>query len=719
MLLYPYRVSYAESTQGRMLPESSSSATSVKEASTEQSTNLGEVVVQRKKLSSKSIAKRTLAREPSSTSIVDQKDVERGRVGTNADVLAYQPGVTAQSVGGNDALRISIRGSGLNAGTGYFREGITFLFDGLPVTGPGGTPFELFEPQGLQYTEVLRGAIGGLKYGGLNLGGAINYVTKTGYESTPIEARYEGGSFGYHKMLLGSGGVIGSADYYVSAVGSLRQGFQQHTEAKSGRFIGNFGYKFLEGVDTRFYFRYAFTDFQFNPSGISLNQVLSDPTQPNMGDLQRDFSRRHPGSIWLGNKTSIKIDQESKLDIGWVYHNYPITILGWDGGPNTVIGHHWFFEDITGLFRYSRSGRIFEKQSNSSIGFLTTTEIGDSGFDAFTIKTLTPTTLLKTRFDGSANHSLFANNDIEILPGFWTSTGLQLAWIDRKSRYIYPPSKVLAFDKHYFGVSMRIGARYEITPDVLLYINFSRAVEPVDSWKYGTIPGFSNFQGFRDFKLQAANTFEIGTRGRVGIFDWTLALYRSWIQHELLTRRDPASPTTVDWFNATPTIHQGIELALTTQLWREANSERQTNTEQSPGLLFRQAYTLNDFFYRHDPDFGSNQLPGLPTHFYQGELFYIHSSGAYAAFSAQISSSYHADFANTLNVPAYTLFGIKIGYQLPKRGIDLFLDFRNLTDEKYVASTYPLFNMLGDRNAPTFQPGDGFGVFGGIAYQYH
>ena len=52
-------------------------------------------------------------------------------------------------------------------------------FDGLPLTGAGGTPYELFEPLGLEYTEVLRGG-NAFDYGSVALGGAINYVTKSG-----------------------------------------------------------------------------------------------------------------------------------------------------------------------------------------------------------------------------------------------------------------------------------------------------------------------------------------------------------------------------------------------------------------------------------------------------------------------------------------------------------------------------------------------------------
>jgi iron complex outermembrane receptor protein len=162
-----------------------------------------------------------LATIPGGTSIVRSQKVEESRTATIADVLNLQPGVFAQSAGGNDALRISIRGSGVDRGTGFFRTGILFTFDGLPITGPSGTPFEYFDPLGLQYTEILRGT-NAFETGSLNLGGAINYVSNTGYTASPFEGRFEAGSFGYYRGQLSSGYVAGPFDYYVSIDGSTR-----------------------------------------------------------------------------------------------------------------------------------------------------------------------------------------------------------------------------------------------------------------------------------------------------------------------------------------------------------------------------------------------------------------------------------------------------------------------------------------------------------------
>ena len=46
--------------------------------------------------------------------------------------------------------------------------------------------------------------------------------------------------------------------------------------------------------------------------------------------------------------------------------------------------------------------------------------------------------------------------------------------------------------------------------------------------------------------------------------------------------------------NATPTIHQGVELSLDTPLHESRYGE----------LRLQQAYTLSDFQYKNDPSFG-------------------------------------------------------------------------------------------------------------------
>ncbi|MEK1913708.1 MAG: Plug domain-containing protein, partial [Pseudomonas chlororaphis] len=115
-------------------------------------------------------AKARLAQVPGGSNVVDLRRPLQGRVASNQDVLAYQPGVYAQSAG-NEGVKISIRGSGINRAPGAHASGLYTMLDSLPLSGPGGTPYELLEPLWLERVEVLRGA-NGFDRGALALGGA-------------------------------------------------------------------------------------------------------------------------------------------------------------------------------------------------------------------------------------------------------------------------------------------------------------------------------------------------------------------------------------------------------------------------------------------------------------------------------------------------------------------------------------------------------------------
>ncbi|WP_428851049.1 TonB-dependent receptor plug domain-containing protein [Pseudomonas alabamensis] len=73
---------------------------------------LGTVTVQAARQSEAQKASSQLADIPGGTSVVDSEEVAKGRTATLQDTLGYQPGVFVQSTGGNDAAKISIRGSG-------------------------------------------------------------------------------------------------------------------------------------------------------------------------------------------------------------------------------------------------------------------------------------------------------------------------------------------------------------------------------------------------------------------------------------------------------------------------------------------------------------------------------------------------------------------------------------------------------------------------------
>mgnify|MGYP000972628268 FL=1 len=66
---------------------------------------------------------------------------------------------------------------------------------------------------------MLRGA-NGFDKGSLALGGAIDYITRTGRDADKLQLRYEAGSRGYQKRSISSGQALGDFDYYINLTDS-------------------------------------------------------------------------------------------------------------------------------------------------------------------------------------------------------------------------------------------------------------------------------------------------------------------------------------------------------------------------------------------------------------------------------------------------------------------------------------------------------------------
>jgi len=706
----------------------------------------------------------TLAEIPGAVRLITSDDVEKSRVGSVSDILSFQPGVYAQSAQGSDGIKISIRGSGINRGTGFFRSGTQFYFDGLTLTGTGGTPYELFEPLGLNYTEVLIGG-NAFDYGSVALGGAINYVSHTGYDASAAEIRFEAGSFGYFKGQAASGRVVGAFDYYVSLTASHRDGYQALSKAETYGLVSNFGYKLNANVETRFYLRYRHTDNQ-TPGALSQQQIDTDASQANPANVQQNASRLQPGSTWIANKTTVKLDKDSSLESGLVFHNYPIKInpnaapgtvnINADGSlgavnPNARLTNStWWYRDIDISLKYTRSDTLNDRPSNSSFEFTTSFHPGagvnvyennpniTTGVNAF------GTLVKRANYDGSSDTVYRIGNDTEISNKLWLTTGAGFVVIDRATEFEYVnPAIVLPTDfvqktsRTENHLVLRGGLRYEVDADWAFYTNTTQTVEPPNDWApsggsaFGTARHpdgtavLSNGFVAPNIKDQTATTFELGTRIKKSIFLGSLSLYHTDVKHELLTVQiDPGPPPVTRETNGTPTKKEGIEAGLDTILWQgDATTDPFKSKHR---VLLRQAFTVNSFHFKSDPTFGHNELPGIPRQFYQAELAYEHPSGFYASVDLQHAASNFVDYANTFSVHPYTIYGLKLGYEAPKGNWQVYVDFRNLTNKGYTASVSPLFDttklVLANPGVPTDQrtlsPGDGFGVFGGVTLKF-
>jgi iron complex outermembrane recepter protein len=682
-------------------------ATTAAPVAEEPPSELEAVVVQAKALSTSDTAASELAEVPGGTNLIKGSDLNKGSVGTIADALRNQPGVYAESVNGGEATRLSIRGSGIIRGGFLFGWGNVLQLDGQRLYGASGNPYEAIEPLAVDHIEILRG-VNAFENGPLSLGGSINYVTKTGYDTTPFYARFEAGAYDYFHEQVSSGLVVGPFDYYASVSRFDKGGFRDNTRSHSTRIVSNFGYQFSKNVKTRVHFRFA-EQYQEDAGFLTQAQLQDNPRQSQFGADVRE--RVNPGTFVLGNSWNAQLDARSSLEAGAQFDSSPINGTAKSGPAAT----YFIFQQLAGSVKYRRSDDLFGQESNTLVSF-----IGHGTTDN-SWKAVNNTTGQVSAFRpaSQSDWTLLATNDTNLVGGLWLDLGL--AGIYQQRYTSVTEGQNLVGDsiwKDYFNVAPKAALRYYITPDAQVYANVSRAIDTPSANSFIRTDAFYVPQEFLSLRETKATSLEFGSKGQGGpnnIFQWNLSYYYSWIEDELLTVQ--VAPMVTAASNATPTYHQGVEAGLDVRLWEHASNDDGTSAQRQQVVL-RQSYTWNDFHFVDDPTFGTNQLAGVPLHIYRAELAYEHPWGFYIGTNVTASlAEFPVDFGNTIYNPTYTLWGAKIGYSAPKSGLEIFVEARNLLDAKYSAVVSPIYNAAGADSA-VYSPGEGRVVNGGIAWRY-
>lgn len=235
---------------------------------------LPETVVQGKKYSLTAPALEVIREEiqqtPGGVSVIDAETYKRGRATTLKDALDYTPGVLVQSRFGSEEARLSIRGSGIQRT--FHGRGLKLLQDGVPLNlADGGFDFQAVDPLAASRVEVLRGA-NALELGSTTLGGAINFISPTGYDASPLAIRLEYGSFGSMRGQITTGGVQGAIDYYASFSHFSQDGYRDHSKQDNQRFFFNIGDRLSPVLETRFYVTYAKTNSEL-PGNLTKQQL--------------------------------------------------------------------------------------------------------------------------------------------------------------------------------------------------------------------------------------------------------------------------------------------------------------------------------------------------------------------------------------------------------------------------------------------------------------
>ncbi len=641
---------------------------------------------------------------PGGTDVIAAEEYTTGRASTMKDVLQWSPGVFIQERFGAEEARLSIRGSGLQRT--FHGRGLKLMQDGVPLNlADGGFDMQAIEPLSVNYVEVFRGA-NALSYGSTTLGGAVNFVTPTGYDAARLQLRGEGGSFGYARGQVSSGMVSGRADYYASFSHFSQDGFRAHSEQSTQRVFSNVGHRFNDNVETRTYYTYVLTDSEL-PGSIFKADLESNPTRANdypvppgavnniTGDQHRDFELHR-----LANKTTWR-NEDHRVDLStyWSHKDlfHPIFQVI-DQNSND------FGMDI----RYRNTADWLGRRNQFTVGFFPT--IGYTQNAQFVnaggrrgAKTL-------ENDQQAQNLDFYLENSHWLTDRFALVLGAQISYANRDLDGAFASP---TFRQDFFAVNPKVGFTYEAAAGVQLYGNVSRSMEPPSFSEMGNVT-IALVPTFVPRSEQTAWTFELGTRGEKGRFSWDVAGYYSRLDGELLTLALPGGVGAASTINADNTSHSGVELGASVRLWEGiTNDETGYNAD---ALTARVSYQWNRFRFENDPNFGNNTIAGIPEHFSRFEITYTHPCGFYFGPNVEWSAvKAPVDHANTFFADPYGLVGLKGGWR--GRHWGLFVEARNLGDKRYAATTGVVRTAAG-ADVAQFLPGDGRAIYGGVQWSW-
>ncbi|MEZ6022541.1 MAG: TonB-dependent receptor plug domain-containing protein, partial [Hyphomonadaceae bacterium] len=219
-------------------------------------------------------ARERLSRTPGAVSVVANESYEARAATGLTDLLRDVPGVLAQRRYGEES-RFSIRGSGLDQS--YHQRGVLLAQDGVSFADADGfSDFQKVDPLTARYVEVYRGG-NALRFGGAQLGGALNLITSTGRTAeSETMLRGEAGSFGFRRGAAQLARTWGDWDAFAALTAMTGDGYRDHAAQDQVRGTLNLGRSFGEDRDVRLIV-YAADINQEVPGTLTLAQALATP----------------------------------------------------------------------------------------------------------------------------------------------------------------------------------------------------------------------------------------------------------------------------------------------------------------------------------------------------------------------------------------------------------------------------------------------------------
>lgn len=614
---------------------------------------------------------------PASVSSISSEQIIRRNNATVQDAVTRSPGITFMGTPGNGGTALSARGF-----TGH--SSTMQLYDGTRLYVGAGTVTFPVDTWSVERIDVLRGPASVL-YGEGATGAVINVVPKKPFEGEiRNRLRLGYGSDDRRQAALDSGGSLSDALSYRLALNQqASNGWVDRADSESIAISGSIHWQATDDLaftlsndygdqQPQQYFgtplengryREHLRDHNYNVENATvhyndqstrlvtdwtISDALTASNQLYFLKAQRrwrnaeTYSWQADGNVLRSNFISIKQTQEQVGDRQTFTWQHPL--LGLDS--QTVVGADY------------NSIRFVRKHDFGNVHTDTVPLQGSGGGGYFS------TDAYRSREANQARQfSLFAENRTQLTDRLSLLTGVRRDQVHLDREDLDADTRT---DRSLSADNWRAGLVFAVTPDLSVYGQYATSTE-----------GVSNLLTLnaaqQQWDLSTARQTELGIKQMLpeGRGEWTLAAYH--IVKKKLLSTDPANPTVQQQVGQQSSngIEATLELRLPFDVQLSANA-----------AWVRAEY---DEFQSGINDFEGNQPTNVPRRSANLWLSKAFEQRFEVGAGARYVDSRYADYANTVEIPAYTVVDASFDWHV-QADLTLGLQLNNLFDRQYATT---------------------------------
>lgn len=632
---------------------------------------------------------------PGARTIIERKQIEESGSANVRDVLRQIPGVQVQDsngTGGSDvSLNVGVRGL-----TSRLSPRSTVLLDGVPLAyAPYGQPQLSLAPVSLgnlEAVDVVRGA-GSVRYGPQNVGGIINFVTRSiptqfaAEASVGVEGASHGGVKSTPSVFVGGTNDkgLGLALLYSGTHG---EGYRESNDRSSIDDLILKGSYRLSKTDDVAVSLHHFEGSGGMPGGLTTAQYAANPFQSDRS-FDEFTGRRTDGSIKYTHNDGV-----NKFELLSYYtDSFRGSHIEQDGtaGQRRLTAaprdYHTFaveprfsrLFDLGNMVQEVSVGYRYLKEASSETATRSAFYRSRPGFDA----TALPSPTYQTSAGGTTAHAFYIDDRIDF--GNWTITpGVRYENIRTHNDVTNLTGNQIT------SVAFPRADANEVLPtlSVLYRLNERWSVFTNAGVSFGPQQYAQLAQATEGLHPETAKTYEIGTHYKGEAWSAELTVFNINFDKELQLARSIVGDGT--WTDLGATRHRGLESALRYDLgdWNAALK----GVSISGTYTYTQAISQSGVFAGRDLPFYSRQVGSLGARYERGPWTFnvdlFAQSKQRSPGSPDPGAIYvtQEDATGRLgDIPGYATVNLRAGYDFGPMmsNLKLAVGLKNVLDRRY------------------------------------